>query len=345
MWPSRIEERPSYSTGAAFITVFFIFSAAYITFSLLEDLDIFFRVFISIFVFILYGMYVLIINEGSLKKPLSQIDRYSNSTDFSAMAKQLSKQTGNETDLNDVQLVKLEGMLQYTNDRVNSYILESALFSGLAFAGFITLITSEKLYLTDITNLISSLKGLFGFLIVFDFSSFWGQLGVFTQDDLFIIILIESLFCTLAFISVIASRLRFSDILEEIEISVKMARSFNDKEEEVVLLNLERNKKLYQNRILVLNQRIEQEIDIANKKLDSIKPILDSIRFIRSFGMLFFFSMIFTSALLINPLLALFVIILSIFVAIVMNIDHARRIKKIRSFNRNLHLPHINPKK
>ncbi|MDQ0429206.1 hypothetical protein QOZ98_002034 [Planomicrobium stackebrandtii] len=331
------EDELKYTTVSTFVTSFIIFSITTVAFYLYEDIHIFWRLLLSITTFLCYGFYIIVINENSLKKPKPNMEADGNLTDPTDASGQTKEQTEFDTYSNDIDLVRLEGMLNYTNDRINSYILESALFSGLAFAGFITLITSNKILLTDISALLNSLKGLLKILINFDLQALENHMATFSHNDLFVIILIESLFCTLSFISVIASRLRFSDILEEIDISVKMARSFNDKEEEVVLLNLERNKKLYHSRISYLNQKIDKEILIANQKLDSIKPILNAIRITRSFGMLFFFSMIFTSALLINARLALFVVLISLLVAVIMNIDHSRRIKKLRKLN--LHLP------
>lgn len=328
------EDEVKNTTGSIVTTLFILIGGTYVTFNLYENIHTFWNILISVVTFFVYGLYVFAVNIISLKKPSSkkeidyEEDQWDNS-DKILVSKDIN-------DSNDVDIVRLEGILNYTNDRVNSYILESALFSGLAFAGFITLITSDKLHISQISALLDSIRGLLDSLIYFNYSTLSMQIRIFTQDDLFIIILIESLFCTLAFVSVIASRLRFSDILEEVEISVKTARSFNDKEEEVALLYLESNHEQYHRRITYLNKKIEKEITIANKKLSNIKPILSTIRIIRGIGMIAFFSMIITSALLINSLLAFILLLSSILVAIIMNVDHSLRIKKVK--NLNIHL-------
>ncbi|MBN8209848.1 hypothetical protein JI666_13915 [Bacillus sp. NTK071] len=267
------------------------------------------------------------------------------------------------SDSNDLEIVKLEGVLNYTNDRVNSYVLESALFSGLAFAGFITLITSTKLDLSIIPAVLEYVKSFVNSLLYFDMNLIDKQLTIMNNEYLLVIILVESLLCTLAFVSVIASRLRFSDVLEEIEISVKSAKSFNDKEEEVALLKLEKHNYDLRNKLIInekkeeialiepeyshrhlsqrikfLNDNILKEISISNQKFESITPILYTIRVLRSLGMTFFFSMIITSAALINTVLALVIFVVSIAVTLIMNIDHSVRIKKLKRLN-NIHLP------
>ena len=103
------------------------------------------------------------------------------------------------------------------------------------------------------------------------------------------------------------------------------------------LLNLELNEQKYSNRLYYLRSKITKEIAIANKKLNNLRPILNTIRIIRSIGMTFFLSMIITSALIINSFFAFLLFLSSILVAIIMNIDHSFRIKKVKRLN--IHLP------
>jgi hypothetical protein len=47
-------------------------------------------------------------------------------------------------DINDFQIIQLESKISYINSKVDTYVLESALFRVLTFDGFLTLISADR---------------------------------------------------------------------------------------------------------------------------------------------------------------------------------------------------------
>jgi len=152
------------TTVSILASLLIIISGTFITFHLYENIHALWKILISFITFLVYSYYVFVLNLTSARKP---IDKKASLTTKKPQI-QNSESIESSNDLNDIDLVRLEGVLNYTNDRVNSYILESALFSGLAFAGFISLITSDKLKVSDISVLLERIKDVLSSIVFFD---------------------------------------------------------------------------------------------------------------------------------------------------------------------------------
>ncbi|MCU0438402.1 MAG: hypothetical protein MUC49_10815 [Raineya sp.] len=151
-------------------------------------------------------------------------------------------------------------------------------------------------------------------------------------SNLIMLITIETLFCALFFLSVIASRLRYTKMTEEIDNLVRLARNFNDKEEEVhnlVLQGLgdEEVQINLRKRLQSLGLKINQYLERANILLSQTRPILIYMSLFRNLGVIMFIFILITSSLFFSKSLAMIFLIFSIVAYIYEYIDIKLRMK------------------
>ncbi len=216
----------------------------------------------------------------------------------------------NPIDTNDTEILEIEGEVRNLMNRVEAYILESVMFGALTFSGFLTIIASD----TDRLNYISMRR--FGYnivefmldLIVFEFKRL-EEYHIFTTEPehLLVLIMFQTVLCALFFLMVIAARLKFSKTAEQIDNTVRLARSYNNKEEEVYILKLQApHNTLLDKRLIVLNRKISQLVLQAADLIKEIKPVISYMSFLRNMGVLFFLFIIITSLLFFNNTVAIF---------------------------------------
>jgi len=143
----------------------------------------------------------------------------------------------------------------------------------------------------------------------------WNKL--IQPSNLIMLIAIQTLFCALFFLSVIASRLRYTRMTEEIDNLVRLARNFNDKEEEVHNLVLQGlgNEEVQENlrrRLKSLGLKIGQYLDRAADLLSQTRPILIYMSLFRNLGVISFIFILITSSLFFSKTLATIFLVFSI---------------------------------
>jgi len=160
---------------------------------------------------------------------IDQINHQLQLKEKSGIAKEL------DPDENDEEIVNLEVQLMSVNDKMNAYVLEASLFGALAFSGFLQILASEVFSITDIKQFTSKLFILFDGVINYD-TSFMSSFLIYmdSREGLLALICYESLFCSIFFLSVIASRLRFSRLTDLIDRALQLSRSYNLKEEDLL---------------------------------------------------------------------------------------------------------------
>jgi hypothetical protein len=142
----------------------------------------------------------------------------------------------------------------------------------------------------------------------------------------------ETLFCALFFLSVIASRLRYTKMTEEIDNLVRLARNFNDKEEEVHNLVLQGlgDKEVQANlrrRLQSLGIKINQYLERANELLTKARPILVYMSVFRNLGVITFIFILITSSLFFSKTLAFIFLLFSIVAYVYEYVDIKLRMK------------------
>lgn len=250
-------------------------------------------------------------------------------------------------DANDIAIVEMEGDIRNLQNRVEAYILESVMFGALSFSGFLTLLAADKERVDYelMTVFGDSIKKiLFDILLLkFDFADPAYRILVDGGDDrrfLVTWIMFVTLMGSMFFILVIASRLKFSSIIEKVDNTIRLARAYNDKEEEVFMLHLQfEDKGRLKQRLDLLGRKIAQQIAMAADLLKEVRPIVYYMSIFRNLGVFFCLLIILIGLLFYSQVLAALVGLLAFIVYIYKRIDdwyRRNRLKSIMQRNRDV---------
>ncbi len=214
------------------------------------------------------------------------------------------KESAFDPDKNDEVLTDTEVDLGSLSQLMEAYILEGALFGALAFSGFLQIIVADSFEIKSIFTFVSTLGDLLKHIVQFRSEGIAGTIDTLGgRDNLLSLICFESLFCSLCFLAVVASRLQFSDIADKVQKSLQRARILNEKEEEVIENG--KPKAGFEDRYRHLNQKIANELNSARQNLLDAEPVLVFMRYFRTLGIGTFFIIVISSALLLSLPLAL----------------------------------------
>ena len=292
---------------SAIFTLSGVLLGTYIVFSLFKGWSLWVRIVLSVFTFLVYGFHILLLYFSSIKKTTKE--------DGTPVSIELP--VDEWIDENDLEIVRLETDKISLSQRVDTYTLESTLFGALSFSGFVTIIASEKEVLSGVRELITDLAQVVHLIAQFEFSQLWQAVGIMaTETALLAAIAVETLICSMFFLSVIVSRLRFNDVLKRVDYAVRIASSYNDKEEEVYNLILQEhgeNKEIaITNRLQILKNKISNAVYHAEESFRDLRPIVNYMRVSRNLGLVSFLIILITGALWVSAILAILFTSLSI---------------------------------
>lgn len=256
------------------------------------------RTLISIIVFFIYGSYLLWVLTFLSKKLPS----------VSGIMIQLEKINLNQvkTNLNhrdnDEEIIELEVNLRSSNDKMEAYVLEAALFGALAFSGFLQLISSSNVSLESLELFSSHIYSSIYNLVNFTENSNLESLNfLLSKDGILSLMAFQTLFCSVFFLAVIASRLRFNDLSDSIDRSLQLSKTYNDKEENV-LANNDGTPNESSN---FFTKLIRKHLIQGNLSLEQTIPIMEFMRFFRTLGIFTFFVIVVSGGLFISVQLSL----------------------------------------
>ena len=110
-----------------------------------------------------------------------------------------------------------------------------------------------------------------------------------------------SLICSIFFLAVIASRLRFSDIADKVRTALNLAKAYNAKEE-VLHDELEISGKTTK-RLDALTIKVNEQLYQATLVLEEINPVMQYMQYFRNAGILVFLIILISSSLFITSVL------------------------------------------
>jgi len=301
------EGEPIYSEDTLLSTIFTfsgVLLATYIVFTIFQAWSLWVRVVFSVLTFLVYGLYVFVINSNSIQAKIKE----------NATAAPVQLPVDEWIDENDLEIVRLETDKISLSQRVDTYTLESTLFGALSFSAFVTIIASDKPVLAGVRELIADFSQCAHDILQFEFRHLWQPIaGMATETTLIAAIALETLICSMFFLSVIVSRLRFNDVLKRVDYAVRIASSYNDKEEEVYNLILEgHDESKVSNRLQVLKDRISNAVYHAEESFKDLRPIVNYMWVFRNLGLVSFLLILVTGALWVSPMLAILFTSLSV---------------------------------
>lgn len=219
------------------------------------------------------------------------------------LAKQLESKTISmrslNVDENDEVIVGLETKLNSSTSRLEAYVLESALFGALSFSGFLQIMATELITFADLENFATYIFTTSQAFINFDWQHFEeGIAGLSTKSSLFCLVSVESLVCSIFFLAVIASRLRFSDITDRVRTAINMAKVYNEKEENIHDAHEITGRRSL--RLDALTAKVNEQLQAASVILEEINPVMNYMEYFRNAGILVFIIILISSSLFIT---------------------------------------------
>jgi len=257
---------------------------------------------------IYYSLFINLFSMGRLKEKdlLNQLDqrpRY---------------HEGLSADENDEAFIALQTRFQSITSRLEAYVLESALFGALAFSGFLQIMAEELVSFDDLQVFGDNSLSIIRAVINLQFGEIPHTITMLTsKSGLFSMVSVESLVCSILFLSVIAARLRFSDIADKASRSLNLARSYNEKEEALFVKGVIKEKS--KERFETLNTKIRDELINAHQELENMLPVTSYMRFFRNAGIFTFLIILISSSFFISGLLSFLFTILGISTLIYFN--------------------------
>ena len=261
-------------------------------------------VFLILPIAIVYGVYLLIL-QTNFSKSLPEYKKIKQQIEDKEH-RELSGELN--SDQNDEEIINLEVNLKAENERMDAYVIEAALFGALAFSGFIQIVASQRFTVEFIESfnhhVFLILKGMVnpGVQQIQESYDF-----IFSNNGLMMVLCYQTLFCSVFFLSVIGSRLRYSKLTDYVDRYLHLAKALNEKEE--FLLHKEN---VNNSEITVYNTKIKHLLREGYKKQDEIFPIMEFMKFFRTLGISMFFTIIITGGLFISLWLSFILFFVSI---------------------------------
>jgi len=261
-------------------------------------------VFLILPIAIVYGIYLLIL-QTNFSKSLPEYKRIKQQIEDKEHRELSGELNSNQ---NDEEIINLEVNLKAENERMDAYVIEAALFGALAFSGFIQIVASKDFSVEFIENFnrhgFLILKGMVnpGTQYVQESYNF-----IFSNNGLMMVLCYQTLFCSVFFLSVIGSRLRYSKLTDYVDRYLHLAKAFNEKED--FLLHKEN---INTEDATIYNTKIKHLLREGYKKQDEIFPIMEFMQFFRTLGISMFFTVIVTSGLFISIWLSIILFFVSI---------------------------------
>ena len=211
-------------------------------------------------------------------------------------------------DENDEVIVKLESDLNSTTSRLDAYVLESALLGALSFSGFLQIMAENLVTFDNLKKFADDVGALLLAFVNFNWVEAVAAFGTFnTSTDIFSLVSIETLICSFFFLTVIGSRLRFSDIADQVREAINMAKAYNIKEEFIIDHELTDQSERFDR----FNRLIHEQLIKAEIAMDKVRPVMEYMRYFRNGGIIMFLIILVSSSLLISGILSWMFIIMA----------------------------------
>ncbi|MBI3218544.1 MAG: hypothetical protein HYZ44_03455 [Bacteroidetes bacterium] len=205
-------------------------------------------------------------------------------------------------DENDEVIVALETKLNSATSRLEAYVLESALFGALTFSGFLQIMATDLVSFKDLEDFASYIFSTSQAFIHLNWTQFdVGIVGLSNKKSLFCLVSAQSLICSIFFLAVIASRLRFSDIADKVRTALNLAKAYNTKEE--VLHDEQAITGKTTKRLELLTAKVNEQLRQASIALEEISPVMQYMEYFRNAGILVFLIILISSSLFITSIL------------------------------------------
>lgn len=165
-------------------------------------------------------------------------------------------------DKNDMDIIEMQAVLLNLKQKIDTYTIESALLGALSLSGYLTIMQTKLVTIDTITITWHQINNIIHNALILDFHGVSTKIpGIWNVQSIWNFIAFVSVVTSLLYFLLIVSRKKIHDRLIETEKLHNIAKSFNEKEEELnnLLYGNENNKDL--------NARLEKVSMICNKSI------------------------------------------------------------------------------
>jgi hypothetical protein len=290
------------NTSWHYLLIFFLVLGATVVMYTVKVLE--YNTFRLIINLIVYAVYLIIIQTKFSKRQPSYNELVQQIEDKEH--RELSRDLSHEE--NDEEIVNLEVNLKAENERMNAYVIEAALFGALAFSGYLQLVSEANLSIETINEFNFHLERVTSNYIDGSVKSIQASIDyLFGKSGIMAFLSYQLLFCSIFFLAVIASRLRFSKLTDYIDRFVQLSKSINEKEEMLIM-----SKNQDRTQLERYNQKIQEHLKKGYQKQEELRPIMEYMQFFRTLGIVMFFMIIITGGLLISKWISLVLLFISV---------------------------------
>jgi len=272
-------------------------------------------------IFVILAFYQFIIIDKSYSKDIENIVFYPNDKDSKYCCTLELFEHYNESnlidrdntelkELDDIEIeienigIKLENIKQ----KFEAFTVESTFLGGICFAGFLTIISSDKVqdnltYFKEVPKLLVQLLNSF---LKFDYDNIVNYFSkILSGYSLYGLIATQTLICAVIFMLVLVGRVKFLDYYDILQTKYYKLKILNAK------FNSEEND--VQCKSDKLNLSITQQLFQVQASVYSSVPFFQMISLIRYFGILSFYILILTSSMIFSYKLSLILLSLLLF--------------------------------
>lgn len=286
------------------ILLWFLIDAAFFEVAFLSWI---FKIVIQMLIFIIYLIYEYTIIDNSITKDVDNIIFYPNEKDskFCCALELFDKYNGtnvsgaidgsqfiHESKQVKYDIDKLNSKIEFLKSKIETFTFESTLLGGICFAGFLTIIASDKVQenLIIFQELPNKFSSLISSVLNFNFDNCSSLLNsIFSGYLLYALIALQTIICSFIFALVLFGKNKFTEYYGEIIQKINLFKYLNDSEE------LDPNKTIDNINIKNIISHQHNDLQIA---LINVMPFYRIIFVLRYIGILSFYFLLLACTLI-----------------------------------------------
>lgn len=248
----------------------------------------------------------------------------------------LNQQVENESlsdeedmDKNDINIIEMQAVLLNLKQKIDTYTIESALLGALSLSAYLTIMQTKLVTIASMTIIASKINNIIHNALIMDFHGVSIKIkDLWNEQSIWNFIAFVSVVTSLLYFLLIVSRKKIHDRLIETEKHHDIAKSFNDKEEELInmLYGNENNKDL-KTRLEKVSRICNTNIYKSQIKFKDLNLSVKYADYLRKIATFSFVLLIFLSFSLISSQISSIGLLIYILVEFVFFIEGERKFK------------------
>ena len=234
-----------------------------------------------------------------------------------------------DMDKNDINIIEMQAVLLNLKQKIDTYTIESALLGALSLSAYLTIMQTKIVTIASMTIAASKINNIIQNALIMDFHAVSINItDLLNEQSIWNCIAFVSVVTSLLYFLLIVSRKKIHDRLIETEKHHAIAKSFNDKEEELInmFFGNENNKDL-KARLEKVSRICNENIHKSQVKFKDLNLSVKYADYLRKIATFSFVLLIFLSFSLISSHISFIGLSIYILVEFVFFIEGERKFK------------------